>query len=68
MNKEITDEELVKKIYEYVGQHIELPDYTILNITTYIQDDKIINIIKYTKDNQIYSKKVETIWNNKDGE
>ena len=62
MNKKITDEELVNAIYEYVGKTIELPDYKILKITTYIQNNKIYNIIKYVKDNQVYSKKVETIW------
>lgn len=62
MNKKITDEELANAIYEYVGQHIEFSDYTILNITTYVQGNKIINIIKYTKNNEIYSKKVETKW------
>ena len=61
-NKKITDEELANAIYEYVGEHIVYPDYTILNITTYVQNNKIYNIIKYTKDNQIYSKKTEAIW------
>lgn len=64
MNKKMTDEELVDAIYQYVGTHIVYPDYTILEITTYVQGNKIINIIKYTKDNQIYSKKVETQWKN----
>ena len=58
MNKKISDEE-----YEYyVGAHIVYPDYTILNITTYVQSDKIMNIIKYTKNNKVYSKKVKTKW------
>lgn len=62
MNKVITDEELVNEIYEYVGKHIVYPDYTILNITTYVQGDYIYNIVKYAKDNEVHVKKVEMKW------
>ena len=61
MNKKITDEELINAIYEYVGQHIVYPDYTILNIKTYVQNNKIINIIKYTKNNEVYGDNFEPV-------
>lgn len=62
MNKILTDDELVNEIYKYVGEHIVFEDYTILDITTYIQGNYIYNVIKYTKDNTICFKKVKAKW------
>ena len=58
----ITLDNLVDEMHKYVGEHIVFPDFTILEITTYVQGNFIYNIIKYSKDNKIDVKKVKTRW------